>query len=574
MKAPEMSSKQARERVEKKDWKPRNAVWELTLACNLQCQHCGSSAGKARANELSLDECLTVADHLGEMGAELVTLSGGEPTLKRGWDKIARRLNDHGILTNMVTNGYYRGRTDVATIAQQALDAGMCNVGISIDGSEDVHETIRGKGTYAATIESIGTFAKAGMRVGVLTTVNRLNFPNLERIRKTAMDAGATLWRLQIAKPMGEMKTHDDWVITPAQYLELVPRLARLKRTPGIHLAVGDSIGYYGPHDKVLRGRGWRGRAECWQGCQAGMHAIGIEADGGIKGCLSLQAKWGGCDPFVEGNLRETPLTELWYKPGVFGFNRDFDQESLSGFCGTCKQATMCRGGARCVSSSFMGHLNEDPYCYYRLESMLNGNQDGKWGKTAAAAAAALVLSMGVSGCPTSEPDYGVPPDEDIKAEDALDEDNCCAPEYGVFPDMLTEPDVQLDYGIPPQDVVATPDVQLEYGMPPEDVVAQPDIQLDYGIPPEDVVVAPDVQPEYGIPPEDVVAQPDIQMDYGLPPLDIVEHDAINCEEICCECEYGVIPEEVYKECCAPDPCADACCDCDYGEPPPDECCD
>ncbi len=558
MKAPELSPRQARERVEEKGWKPRNAVWELTLACNLRCQHCGSSAGKARPDELSLDECLTVADHLGEMGAELVTLSGGEPTLKPGWDKIARRLSDHGILTNMVTNGYYRGRTNVADIAQKAQDAGMCNVGISIDGPEAVHETIRGAGTYAATMESIGTFARAGMRVGVLTTVNRLNFAQLELIRRTAIDAGATLWRLQIAKPMGEMKSHDDWVITPAQFLELVPRLARLKRAGGIHLAVGDSIGYYGPHDNVLRGRGWRGRAECWQGCQAGMHAIGIEADGSIKGCLSLQAKWDGKDPFVEGNLRKTSLTELWYQPGVFGYNRDFDQDSLTGFCGSCRQAKMCRGGARCVSSSFLGHLNEDPYCFYRLESLLNGNQDSSWAKTAAAAAAALVIGAGISGCPTSEPDYGVTPDTkaDVKTEDTVEPDNCCAPEYGVFPDMLTEPDVQMEYGIPP-----------------EDLVVEPDVQMDYGIPPQDVVTEPDVQMEYGMPPEDVVVEPDVQMDYGIPPQDVVEHDAINCEEVCCACEYGVIPEEVYKECCEPDPCADACCDCDYGEPPPDECC-
>ncbi len=563
MKPTAMSPADARERAVRNNWKPRNVVWELTLACNLRCQHCGSSAGKARVNELSLDECLDVADHLGELGAELVTLSGGEPTLKPGWDRIARRLVEHDILVNMVTNGFYRGRQSAADIASQALDAGMCNVGISIDGPESIHETIRGEGTYAATMDSIRAFSQAGLRVGVLTTINRLNFPYLEQIRGLARDAGATLWRLQIAKPMGEMKEHDNWVITPAQFLELVPRLARLKRTPGIHLAVGDSIGYYGPHDKVLRGRGWRGRAECWQGCQAGMHAVGIEADGGVKGCLSLQAKWGSADPFVEGNVRETPLTDLWFRPGVFAFNRDFDPASLTGFCGSCKHAGLCRGGARCVSSSFLGHLNEDPYCYHRLESLLNGNQESHWGKTAAAAAAALVISAGVSGCPTSEPDYGVQPPADTVAADVVEEDACCAAEYGVFPDMVQQ-----------EDSAPGPDVQMEYGMPPEDVVSEPDVQMDYGLPPQDVIAEPDVQMEYGIPPEDVVAEPDVQMDYGLPPQDVVtDPDAIDCESVCCECEYGVIPEDVYKECCAPDPCEGACCDCDYGEPPPPECC-
>jgi hypothetical protein len=73
-------------------------------------------------------------------------------------------------------------------------------------------------------------------------------------------------------------------------------------------------------------------------------------------------------------------------------------------------------------------------------------------------------------------------------------------------------------------------------------------------------VVEPDVQPEYGVPPD---TQGETKPD-AVPPID--------CEAVCCECEYGVIPEEVYKECC--DPCKDVCCDCDYGDPPPPECCE
>jgi MoaA/NifB/PqqE/SkfB family radical SAM enzyme len=33
--------------------RPIYAVWELTLRCDLACQHCGSRAGHARPDELS-----------------------------------------------------------------------------------------------------------------------------------------------------------------------------------------------------------------------------------------------------------------------------------------------------------------------------------------------------------------------------------------------------------------------------------------------------------------------------------------------------------------------------------------
>jgi hypothetical protein len=39
-------------------WKPTYVVWEITLACDLACGHCGSRAGRARPDELSTTEAL------------------------------------------------------------------------------------------------------------------------------------------------------------------------------------------------------------------------------------------------------------------------------------------------------------------------------------------------------------------------------------------------------------------------------------------------------------------------------------------------------------------------------------
>ena len=38
--------------------RPIYCVWEITLACDLACRHCGSRAGHARPNELSTSECI------------------------------------------------------------------------------------------------------------------------------------------------------------------------------------------------------------------------------------------------------------------------------------------------------------------------------------------------------------------------------------------------------------------------------------------------------------------------------------------------------------------------------------
>lgn len=466
--------------VDGHDWRPRNAVWELTLACNLRCGHCGSRAGKARPSELGTDECLDVARQLADLGGELVTLSGGEPTLRRDWDVVARALADRGLKVNMVTNGAYRDDEARRAIAERARDAGLCNVGVSLDGPEAVHDALRGPGTFARTVAAIGAFRAAGLPVGVLTTVNQRNLHHLREVRQAAIDAGASLWRLQLAKPMGTMDEHRELLIRPEQLLFLIPLLAKLKKENGIHLAVGDSIGYYGPHDEVLRGRGWRGRKECWQGCQAGMHAIGIEADGGVKGCLSLQAKWGDGDPFVEGNLRDRSLADIWYDPRSFAWNRRFTEDMLTGVCAGCPKGAQCHGGARCVSSAFAGSLTEDPYCYFRVDRERRAAQPSVLGQ-AAAAAAALVLSLG-AGPACGSRGHGGDDDDDTVGLDAsagtdAGNDASVGPDYGVFPDAGadagTDASVGPEYGV-------FPDAGADAGDPCANVCCE----CDYGEPP------------------------------------------------------------------------------------------
>ena len=86
---------------------PRACVWELTLACNLRCKHCGSFAGSRRDDEMTLEESFKVADDLAALGCRRVTLSGGEPTLNPDWDKIGKRLADHCIKVNLISNGWH-----------------------------------------------------------------------------------------------------------------------------------------------------------------------------------------------------------------------------------------------------------------------------------------------------------------------------------------------------------------------------------------------------------------------------------------------------------------------------------
>ena len=89
--------------------RPILAVWEITLACDLACGHCGSRAGRARPDELSTEEALTLVDQLAELGVIEVVLIGGESYLREDWCQLIARIAERGMQPLLTTGG--RGMT-------------------------------------------------------------------------------------------------------------------------------------------------------------------------------------------------------------------------------------------------------------------------------------------------------------------------------------------------------------------------------------------------------------------------------------------------------------------------------
>ena len=85
---------------------PRWAVWELTLACDQKCAHCGPRAGHRRPDELSTEECLQVVRDLKALGAGEVVLIGGEAYLRNDFILIIRAIREAGMSCTMTTGGY------------------------------------------------------------------------------------------------------------------------------------------------------------------------------------------------------------------------------------------------------------------------------------------------------------------------------------------------------------------------------------------------------------------------------------------------------------------------------------
>lgn len=61
------------------EYLPVTAVWEITMGCNMRCDHCGSSCAEPLPDELTTEEALALCDDLKTVGLKWITLSGENP---------------------------------------------------------------------------------------------------------------------------------------------------------------------------------------------------------------------------------------------------------------------------------------------------------------------------------------------------------------------------------------------------------------------------------------------------------------------------------------------------------------
>jgi len=334
---------------------PEVCGWELTLRCNMRCMHCGSIAGASRKDELSLEECYSVADQLAQLGCKNVTLIGGEIFLYDGWEKVAKRLSDLGVSVNTVTNGFLINEKQIGQIKY----AGLKNVAISIDGVKKVHDEIRRvNGSFDKAIYVLNKLHHENISTAVVTTLLELNFADLEKMYDIFVQNKVLIWQLQIATFMGNMLENKDLGISPSKIVRITEFIKNKRKENKIHIFAGDNIGYYDENESELRN--FLGIKSRFEGCQAGLRGIGINSIGDVKGCNSLYS-----DEFIEGNIRRESLKEIWENPNNFKYNRKFDKTMLKGKCANCGKAELCRGGCRSSNYFSTGNLHESYYCCY-----------------------------------------------------------------------------------------------------------------------------------------------------------------------------------------------------------------
>ncbi|MFT5688085.1 MAG: MoaA/NifB/PqqE/SkfB family radical SAM enzyme [Planctomycetota bacterium] len=156
----------------------------VTGACNLRCRHCFHwREVEAGLSGPSPEDVERLAASCGELGPLLwVSLTGGEPFLRRDLPRLARSFGSRGLRHLAVpTNGLVAGTAEVAARMADENPETFVSVSVSFDGPPQVHDGIRQvPGGHAKSMEAVRELKavaseRENLGVGIITCVTSEN---------------------------------------------------------------------------------------------------------------------------------------------------------------------------------------------------------------------------------------------------------------------------------------------------------------------------------------------------------------------------------------------------------------
>ena len=340
---------------------PVRALWEFTWHCDLRCAHCLVDAGPNDLRELTTAEALDLVDQIAGLGVRAVTLSGGDPLLRKDWFDVCTRIRERGLICRLSTNGNLIDREVVAKLES----IGVQRVVMSIDGLQTVHDTIRGaarqgrRSPFDKVMGALDLLSDSGVGASIITAVMRPNLPQLPMIHELLKERGIDQWTIQLAHATGRLAQQRDsgLLLAPEQLEDLFAFLVDAAADPVLPPIVFNSIGYLSEEEPVVRPSGRSSDYPFWRGCRCGVTSVGIEPDGGIKGCANQIG-----DPFVVGNVRRERLQDIWDDEPRWHWLHPAP-EQLTGTCAGCAFGKICGAGCTTLAWASSGELYNNPYC-------------------------------------------------------------------------------------------------------------------------------------------------------------------------------------------------------------------
>jgi radical SAM protein with 4Fe4S-binding SPASM domain len=313
----------------------------VTEKCNIRCVHCYWEEYGAHPDPSleTIGEILARFKKLGkahgERGRHVLTIGGGEPTMRKDLADIIRLAVRRRFRVRLVTNAV----KITEEMARSYKQAGLKIAQVSLDGAcEATHDSVRGKGNWARSMEGIAALKKAGIFVVlsyvVLPGINMEEAPLLLDLAQRLRVAGA-----KFARPVREGQAVIHGVNIEGDYWTAFKRIvehARAIRYKRL-LLFFDPLAHLLPVAEPKQTKGLWGLATDL--CQCDNTEL-VEVNGSTGDVYYCRIR------HKLGNLWEQDLVDLWRShPVLVGLRR----KTPGGACDGCSSWKSCRGGCPAV---------------------------------------------------------------------------------------------------------------------------------------------------------------------------------------------------------------------------------
>jgi radical SAM protein with 4Fe4S-binding SPASM domain len=323
----------------------------LTKRCNLNCTFCLDDAWNAapRSEELTTSEWLKFFERLKELKIFDVSLSGGEIFLRDDLFTMLKTLKENRVhRLTLLTNG----TLITPGIAGQLRQIDIKNISISLDGLEEVHDNIRGKGAFQKAARGIQNLINAGIFPAISFTATKTNCKDLDSLIDFIAGIGIRTIGINNLSPEGRcLNIYKDIVpIFPGQNKQ-VSDVVEEKRNKYPEMKIECGLGFYyhlprsyeyfkeNPQNYKIK--------HLKDGCGAASTSCLVTSTGEVLPCNGLTM-------FPGGNIRESDLPDIWTNSENFKQIRDLAKLSMDEVphCKSCKYRYICDGG--CRASAYM----------------------------------------------------------------------------------------------------------------------------------------------------------------------------------------------------------------------------
>ncbi len=290
---------------------------EITSRCNLRCAFC--YLDHADTDELSTEEIKDYLDQLAGLGSLFLSLTGGEPLLRKDFWEIAQHAHDLGFAINLKTNGTLIDEKK----ADRMAGLNFYRVDISLLGATpDVHDSItQVQGALDKTIRAVKLLRKKDIQVFLMSTIIRDNLSEFMKIKELADKTDAQLASTPLVYPKNDSGKE------PLRYRLTDEEMAHYFRETlnpqSINVLCSDT-----DSNPLI--------------CQAGRTDISINSQGKVYPCLGF--------PWEVGDLRKENLEEIIENSERLSLFRSLDGSEFED-CFRCELSSLC---TRCPGLAYL----------------------------------------------------------------------------------------------------------------------------------------------------------------------------------------------------------------------------